>query len=291
MNTISGACQLIKFLPTEEIAEELNNFAEEFFDVITINYTDDGKEELVGYKPADFKEKDMLEAAALFGISLPEYKIEFLESKNWLAENVIKFVPFEVGNFVVYGSHEEKAPVSKKIPVQVYAATAFGSEHQTTTMCLEAISFLAENNVQCKNILDVGTGSGILSIAAAKQWKKSTIYAVDIDEEAVCVCKNNSFSNGCENQILSLLGDGYQLEEIKKVAPFDLIMANIFARPLISMARDMSKNLKKSGFGIISGFIDSQLDWVLEEHKKFGLEAKKIYQKDNWNAVLLEKIK
>lgn len=291
MDTISGACWLIKFIPTEDVSEELSNFAEEYFDVVSINYTDDGKEELVGYKSANFCEGDMLKTAEIFGVKLPKYTTEFLESKNWLAENVIKFSPFEIGNFVVYGTHEKEAPKSKKIPVQVYAATAFGSEHQTTTMCLEVISFLQENSILCKKILDVGTGSGILSIAAAKQWPKSEIYAVDIDEEAVCVCKENAVSNGCEKQIIPLLGDGYQLEEIKNAAPFDLIMANIFARPLISMAKDMAKNLKKSGYGIISGFIDSQLDWVLEEHKKFGLEPKKIYKKDNWHAVLLEKIK
>ena len=143
MENISSACWLIKFVFDDEVPENLGEFFDEYFDVVAINYTDDGREEAVGYKSLDFDEKDMLSAAKNYGIVLPEYKIEYLESKNWLSENVIKFAPFEIGNFCVFGSHEKIAPQSKKLPVMVYAATAFGSEHQTTKMCLEAISDIA----------------------------------------------------------------------------------------------------------------------------------------------------
>ena len=173
MENISSACWLIKFVFDDEVPEDLSTFFDEYFDVIAINYTDDGKEEAVGYKSLEFDEKDMLKAANSFGVKLPEYKIEFLESKNWLSENVIKFSPYEIGNFCVFGSHEKTAPASNKLPVMVYAATAFGSEHQTTKMCLQAISDIANKGYECKKILDIGTGSGILSIAAAKQWNDS----------------------------------------------------------------------------------------------------------------------
>ena len=290
MDNLSSACWLIKFSVADEMPEDLNNFCEEYFDVVAVNYNNDGSEEVVCYKSLQFEENDMLAQARLYNVRLPDYKIEYLESKNWLTENVIKFSPFEVGNFIVYGSHEKSAPESDKIPVQVYAATAFGSEHQTTFMCLEAMSELFNKGFIAKKILDVGTGSGILSIAAAKQWKKSLIKAVDIDEEAVEVSRQNSCSNGTDNQVVCLKGDGYQLPEITNFAPYDLILTNIFARPLISMAPQMAKNLKIGGIGIISGFIDNQLDWVMEEHKKNGLNPIRILKKDNWHAVVLEKI-
>ena len=290
MENISSACWLIKFVFDDEVPENLGEFFDEYFDVVAINYTDDGREEAVGYKSLDFDEKDMLSAAKNYGIILPEYKIEYLESKNWLSENVIKFAPFEIGNFCVFGSHEKIAPKSKKLPVMVYAATAFGSEHQTTKMCLEAISDIAGEKYDCKKILDVGTGSGILAIAAAKQWPEAKIMAVDIDAESVEVCKKNSADNQTEKNINCFLGDGYQLQEITNLAPYDLILTNIFARPLIAMSRDMAKNLKKGGFGIISGFIDEQLEWVTSEHEKAGLKIKKVYEMDNWRAVILEKI-
>ena len=290
MENISSACWLIKFLFDDEVPEILSEFFDEYFDVVAINYTTDGKEEVVGYKSLSFEEKEMLEKASLFGIELPEYKIEFLESKNWLSENVIKFAPFEVGNFCVFGSHEKTPPQSKNLPVMVYAATAFGSEHQTTKMCLQAISDIANEAYDCKKILDIGTGSGILSIAAAKQWPEAKIMAVDIDAESVDVCKKNSTDNGTNENIKCFLGDGYQLLEIGEIAPYDLILTNIFARPLIAMSKDMAKNLKKGGLGIISGFIDEQLDWVISEHEKAGLKLKRVYETDNWRAAVLEKI-
>jgi len=290
MENISSACWLIKFLFDDEVPEDLSAFFDEYFDVVAINYTDDGKEEAVGYKSLEFDEKDMLNTAASFGVKLPKYKIEFLESKNWLSENVIKFSPYEIGNFCVFGSHEKSAPESDKLPVMVYAATAFGSEHQTTKMCLQAISDIANNDYDCKKILDIGTGSGILSIAAAKQWPDAEIMAVDIDEESVAVCKKNSADNDTDKNIKCFLGDGYKLPEISALAPYDLILTNIFARPLIAMSSDMAKKLKKGGFGIISGFIDEQLEWVVSEHEKAGLKLKKVYENENWRAVILEKI-
>lgn len=290
MENISSACWLIKFIFDDEMPEDLSVFFDEYFDVVAINYTDDGKEEAVGYKSLDFAEKDMLCAADSFGVKLPKYEIEYLESKNWLKENVIKFNYFEIGNFCVFGSHEKNAPASNKLPVMVYAATAFGSEHQTTKMCLRAISDIANSNYDCKKILDIGTGSGILSIAAAKQWPDSEIMAVDIDEESVMVCKKNSADNKTDKNIKCFLGDGYKLREISALTPYDLILTNIFARPLIAMSGNMAKNLKKGGFGIISGFIDEQLEWVVSEHEKAGLKLKKVYKDENWRAVILEKI-
>ena len=290
MENISSACWLIKCVFDDEMPEDLSNFFDEYFDVTAINYQDNGKEEAVGYKSLTFDEKDMLRQADSFGVKMPEYKIEFLESKDWLKENVIKFSSFEIGNFLIFGSHEKTAPATDKLSVMIYAATAFGSEHQTTKMCLKAISDLANRKYDCKKILDIGTGSGILSIAAAKQWPQAQITAVDIDAESVEVCKKNANDNNTGKNIKCFLGDGYSLKEITDSAPYDLILTNIFARPLIEMCKDMAKNLKTGGLGIISGFIDEQLDWVVSEHEKVGFKLKKIYEKDNWRAAILEKI-
>jgi len=157
-------------------------------------------------------------------------------------------------------------------------------------MCLEAASFLFDNKVVCKNVLDIGTGSGILAIAAAKQWKNAKVKAVDIDAEAVRVCAQNATDNKVEQQIETYEGDGYKLPQIAECAPYDLIFANILARPLIAMAQDMAKYLKNGGYGIISGFVEDQLEWVVQAHEKFGLKRKKIFKTDNWHTVILEKM-
>ena len=140
-----------------------------------------------------------------------------------------------------------------------------------------------------QKILDVGTGSGILALAAAKIWTEAQVIAVDIDDEAVRVTEQNALDNGVEKQITASLSDGYQSDLVRQNAPYDVIFANILARPLIAMASDMVKSLKKGGYAVISGFIDEQTDWVVGEHEKNGLKLVKLYQKENWRAALLEK--
>ncbi len=290
MSNNSGSCLTVQFAPSENISEDLENFAEDFFDVYTIDYQDDGKLCLVGYLPKNRTEKDLSAAAKKSNITLPSYKTEFLQSDDWLTENVIKFAPVETKDFIVYGVHENKIDTKGKIGVKVYAATAFGSEHQTTKSCLEAIADIDDLLPDIKNVLDVGTGSGVLAIAAAKLWKKAKIVAVDIDDESIIVAKQNAVDNKVEKQITVAYSDGYSSEIVKKNAPYDVIFANILARPLIAMAPDMAKSLKSGGYAVISGFIDNQVEWVTGEHEKYGLKLRKIYELDNWRAALLEKI-
>ncbi len=291
MSNNAGSCQIVKFQPVSEVPEDLQNFAEEFFEVVANDYTDDGLEQLVGYLRNSVSERDMLNAARNFGVNLPEYTIEKLQSNDWLADNVIKFAPLEVAEFLVYGIHEKNVDTKGKIGVRVYAATAFGSEHQTTKCCLQGISDINKTIGSAKKILDVGTGSGILSIAAAKIWKNAQIVAVDIDDESVEVAKQNAIDNGVEKQMTVAYSDGYSSAIVQQNAPYDVILANILARPLIAMVKDMAENLKIGGYAVISGFIDEQVDWVVGEHQKFGLELQKIYEMDNWRAALLKRIK
>ena len=173
--------------------------------------------------------------------------------------------------------------------MKIYAATAFGSSHQTTQSCLRAISRLNKQNVPHHNILDVGTGSGILSLAAAKLWPDSKITAVDIDEEAVWVTRQNALDNNLQNQFNVEVSNGYNSELVKNNAPYDLIFSNILARPLIEMAPDLYNSLKKGGYCILSGFVDDQVDWVLGEHQKQGLRLVKLFELDNWRAAVMEK--
>lgn len=290
MTNNAGSCQIVKFKPMSEVPEDLQNFAEEFFEVVAYDYTDDGREQLVGYLRNSVSLADMQKEARVVGIELPEYTVEKLHSDDWLTENVIKFAPLEVEDFLVYGIHEKNIDTTGKIGVRVYAATAFGSEHQTTRCCLQGISDINKLSGAVQKVLDVGTGSGILSIAAAKLWENAQIVAVDIDDESVEVTKQNSADNGVKKQIKVAYSDGYTADLVGDNAPYDVILANILARPLIAMAKDMAQNLKKGGYAVISGFIDEQVDWVVGEHRKYGLEPQKIYEMDNWRAALLKRI-
>lgn len=288
--TRSGSCWLIKFAPCENMDEERSFFFDEYFDVVAVNYTDDGLEQYVGYKGPNFVEHDLREKAAAAGIELPPFQTEFLESKNWLKENVIKFAPVEVENFIIYGIHEKDIPPSDKVTLRIYAATAFGSEHQTTKSCLRAISHLNRLGAAHRNILDMGTGSGILALATAKLWPDAArITAVDIDPEAVAVTRQNARDNHLEKYLTVAVSNGYNSDLVRNNAPYDIIIANILARPLIEMAPQLNQALAPGGFCILSGFVDDQEDWVIGEHTKLGLKLVELYKLDNWRAVLLEK--
>lgn len=290
MHNRSESCKLVKFCPVSELPETEASFLDETFDVVAVNYTDDGLEEYVCYAPLNFDVKAFDTLVAENNLTLPPYTTETLESKNWLTENVIKFAPFEVGSFLIYGIHEASCPKTDKIPVQVYAATAFGSEHQTTKMCLTAISELHAQNFTPKRILDMGTGSGILSVAAAKVWKKAPfIIAADIDPESVDVTHSNTITNNVEQNITSLLSDGYNNPLIKQHAPYNLIFANILLNPLKAMSDDAYAALANGGYYLISGFIANQLEDVINHHTAKGFKLLKVYEDENWRAALLQK--
>ena len=290
MTDKGGSCRVVTFAPVESLDNFTQEMLEEFFDVVSVDYTDDGFEIYKGYKNASFQEDELTRFIAANNLNLPAYKTELLESANWLKDYVIQFAPVEVEDFLIYGVHEKEAPKTDKLAIRIYAATAFGSEHQTTKSCLKALSELNKKNVPHARILDVGTGSGILSLAAAKLWGKTThVTAVDIDEEAVIVTRSNAEDNGLEKFITTGVSNGYQSELVSKNAPYDIIFANILARPLIEMAPDLAQNLKPGGFCILSGFVGDQENWVIKAHEAQGLSLVKIYEMDNWRAALMEK--
>jgi len=291
MNENMSSCTIVTFEPLSEMPEALNAFLDSYFEVSALNYLDSGKEQYVGYFDLSFDAAALRAAAKEAKISLPSFKTEVLKNKNWLTENVIKFAPVETADFCIYGIHEKQTPQTKKIPVQVYAATAFGSTHQTTHLCLGAVSDLARMGLKPKQILDVGTGSGILSIASAKKWQKVKphVLGVDIDMESVNVAGQNVFDNNVQNLVDVAYSNGFKAKAVKQNAPYDLVFANILARPLISMARDMAHALKQGGYAVLSGFTGEQADWVLGVYRKAGFKLLKLYENEHWRAALVKK--
>ena len=289
MSNNSGSCKLIKFEPCNQISEQLSLFAEDFFEVVSVDYTPEGLEQLVGYMRQSESEENLISAAQNAGVILPSYCVECISSQDWLTENVIKFAPVSVEDFVVYGVHEKNINVGNKIGVKVYAATAFGSEHQTTKGCLQALSDINKSVGAQNTILDVGTGSGVLAIAAAKLWPKSHVVAVDIDEESVVVAAQNAADNNVSDRVKVACSDGYQAPIVRKEKSYEVIFANILARPLIAMAADMATFLVPNGYAVISGFIDNQVDWVVDAHEQYHLKVVKVYEIDQWRTVLLQK--
>ncbi len=225
-------------------------------------------------------------AAMSAGIPEPEWDLMPIPKKNWLKENLVSFPPINLGRYYIYGSHIETPPPADKIALQINAATAFGSgEHATTQGCLMAFEDLLKMK-HPKVILDMGCGSGILSMAAAKALDHQVqIDAVDIDPESVRVTQENCVKNKVSDCICVWQSEGY--EKVEK--QYDLIFANILARPLIEMASDLYQHLRPEGYGILSGFLTHQKPWVMKAHAKVGLSFVKAYKVKEWSTLIVKR--
>lgn len=235
--------------------------------------------------------------AALCGIDPQRLDFKALEiapvpERDWLVHVHESHPPFSVGKFFVYGGEwAVKAPCPPGlIPLEIDAASAFGSgEHGTTSGCLEALGILADKGFTPRQTLDMGTGSGILAIAAWKLWRRP-VLAVDIDRESVrvaCVHRaRNAVPAGAEGMICKQ-GGKFSIAAIHARAPFDLVIANILAAPLKDMAHDLSRALAPGGFVILSGMLRAQADEVAGFYRQEKLNISERIDCGEWTTLIL----
>ncbi len=211
---------------------------------------------------------------------------------NWLEECYRQFPPFSVGPFFIYGSHFQEGVPEGQMGLQIDAATAFGSgEHGTTKGCLQAMLELKAAGHCPWNILDMGTGSGILAIAAWKLWE-APVLAVDNDEEAVRVADKHRDINGVPSgagQMLSAYGDGFKTDIVKDKKPYELVIANILASALVEMTDELVDVIDEKGFVILSGILNEQAQKVIKVYETAGLELSKTYVVGDWASLVMQK--
>lgn len=216
---------------------------------------------------------------------------EIEDGVDWLERSYKQFPPFSVGPFFIYGSHYEGEVPDAQMGLQIDAATAFGSgEHETTKGCLMAMLDLKGLGVCPWNILDMGTGSGILSVAAWKLWK-TPILAVDNDPESVRVSKHHQALNGVSDGPSAMrcaVGDGFAAPIALKKKPYELIIANILAGPLIEMSIDVPPLIDENGYIVLSGILNEQADDVLSAYEALDLTLRKRYEMTEWTTLVLQ---
>lgn len=220
-----------------------------------------------------------------------QFAVADIPDVNWLEESYRQFPPFQVGPFFIFGSHFEGKIPKGLIPLQIDAATAFGSgEHGTTRGCLEALAKLHVAGFKPKRILDMGTGSGILAIAAYKLWKKPTL-AIDIDKEATRMAchhrKINKVPAG-ERGVVCATGDGFAAKQLGS-STYDLVIANILAGPLVSMASDLAARTTNGGVTLLSGLLISQESDIIAAYRANGFGAPRRITHGEWRTLLLNK--
>lgn len=226
--------------------------------------------------------------AAPMGYEAPVPGVESVPADGWLARSARAFPPLRVGRFFIHGSHFHGSPPVASQSLRVDAATAFGSgEHGTTAGCLRALERLARTR-QFNNILDLGTGSGLLAMAAARVWP-ATVMATDLDGEAVRVARLNAWDNRLGPRIRFTRADGYDAPMISRQRPYDLIMANILARPLRRMARDLAAHLAPGGMAVLSGFMAEDRNAIAAIHRSLGVVRCFDITIDGWSTMVLRK--
>ena len=229
----------------------------------------------------------LAEATGLSGGAAGSITIARLEQKDWLAENRKSFPPLAIGPFWVYGSHIDSPVPAGKIGLCLDAGQAFGSgTHATTSGCMTMIERHLPREGDLR-IADIGCGSGILAMAAAKWNPWAEIIAVDNDQKAVETTAENAARNAVDIAITAGVSDGYADALVQDHAPFDMILANILPGPLIAMAADAAAALDREGVLILSGLLESQQQQVLAAHEAVGLIAIDSTIVSGWAALVL----
>ena len=224
-------------------------------------------------------------AAAAAGGTLVEIGEEKLPARDWLAESQLAFPPLRVGRFFVYGSHYRDRVPAGAIGIQVDAATAFGTgEHPSTRACLMALESLARRR-RFQRPLDIGTGTGILAIAAAKLLR-CKVLASDIDRGSVRVARHNVVRNGVMGLVRVRGAPGYRDRALRE-SDYDLVLSNILARPLALLARDLAKVLTPGGRVVLSGLLCRQEPIVLAPHRGCGIVLERRLVIDGWSTLIL----
>lgn len=201
--------------------------------------------------------------------------LEQLGDANWVALSQAGLQPIRAGRFTVHTPTFQPDP--GRVNFEIDAGLAFGTgQHATTAGCLAALDTLASNGSTFTNIADVGTGTGLLAFAALALWPGARAIATDIDPVAVDVARENAAINGVKlghgaGELLLAVADGMDSPMLAARAPFDLIVANILAGPLIELAPDFAKALTPGGMIILAGLLDTQANGVIEAYGKLGL--------------------
>ncbi|HKF62391.1 MAG TPA: 50S ribosomal protein L11 methyltransferase [Dongiaceae bacterium] len=225
--------------------------------------------------------------AALAPFGAPSFAL--VPEKDWLAESRKALRPVTAGRFYLRGSHVRGPTPRGKLALLVDAGVAFGTgRHETTKGCLILLDRLARAGRRFHRILDLGCGSGVLALAAARLWP-GLVLGIDNDPAAVRVARENAALNGLADRIRVIRSDGFAAAGLRRAAPFDLVMANILAGPLIRLAPGLARNLAPGGRAILSGLMTDQVSDVLAAYRRQGLVLEFDRHRDDWSVLLLRK--
>ncbi|MFD0860174.1 50S ribosomal protein L11 methyltransferase [Roseovarius aquimarinus] len=218
------------------------------------------------------------------------FAISEVPETDWVAHVKRELTPVVAGRFFVYGSHDADKVPEKAEPLLIEAAMAFGTGHHGTTQgCLRALDRLAEAGAPHRSVVDIGCGTAVLAMGAARVWP-GTMLASDIDPVAVDVARVNVAANDLEGRVRCIVATGLDHPDLAAAAPFDLVFANILKGPLIDLAPGMTAAMAPGGHAILSGILNEQAEEVIEVYQRCGNSLVHREVIGDWTTLTLQKI-
>ena len=212
--------------------------------------------------------------------------VEALADADWLAMSLSGLPPVRAGRFFVYGAHDRGRIPPNAVALRIEAGAAFGTGHHGTTVgCLQAWNDLIKAR-RFGKVLDVGAGTGVLAIAAARTGARLA-RGTDIDAPSVRIARENAALNGARAEFVHASGLGHQ--SVRSAAPYDLVFANILAPPLVALAQDIRGALRPGGVAILSGLLRTQERRVLAAYRSRGFRLLRRIHRDAWATLVIQR--
>jgi ribosomal protein L11 methyltransferase len=282
----------ILVLTDERSARRIADILSEAFDngetaVAAFENADGGWDITVHFaEPPDEAAVRQLIALASDDATATRARFEAVETKDWVKASLEGLQPVEAGRFIVHGSHDRHRIGGNRIAIEIEAALAFGTGHHGTTRgCLTLLDQLLRMR-KPRRVLDLGTGTGVLAIAAAKALRRR-ILASDIDRRAAITARDNARLNGAANLVQAICAVGFDAQAFSSRGPFDLVLANILANPLKRLATPMRAHLAPNATVILSGLLPAHANGVIAAYRANDLVLQKRIELEGWTSLLL----
>ena len=240
---------------------------------------------------AYFSERPDLAGLALLATlnGVGDFVISRIDDRDWVAQVRRELHPVDAGRFTVYGAHDSHRIGEHRIGLRIEAAMAFGTGHHGTTRgCLTLLDRLGRRGWRPRRVADIGCGTGVLAMAAAKLWRVPCV-ATDIDPQAVATTRENMSANGVAPLVRVGCAPGFRHDALRATAPFDLIFANILAGPLKRMAANFADHASPGGNVILSGLLTTQAPGVEAIFRGHGFRLSDRVRLGEWTSLLLQR--
>ena len=248
---------------------------------------------LEAWYPRQPSSLDKYAISQLFGNVAPIFKVEKLPEEDWLTLSQQGVEPIRAGRFYIHTP--EYDPVADAVNFAIPASQAFGTgQHETTAGCLAMLDAMKRHGVIARNVADIGTGTGLLAFAAMHLWPRALATASDIDDVCLDVVADNCALNGVSEgaragELTMVIADGMEHPLLKARGPYDLLIANILAGPLVELARDFGKAVVPGGSLLLAGLLETQEARVRRAYMHAGFRLAARIVNGDWSILWLRK--